>query len=59
MIKDLTNEELVVALKEVVWKGGWDAVINEIERRMKKLTRLEGHELLSTEGQSDHTLHVS
>jgi hypothetical protein len=40
-LKELTNEELVEALKEVVWKGGWDAVIKEVERRLKKLTMLE------------------
>ena len=43
-IKKLTNEELVTLLKEVVWKGGWDKVIREIERRLKKLTELEQNE---------------
>jgi hypothetical protein len=41
MIRDLTNEELAEALKEVVWKCGWDAIIKEVERRLQKLTKLE------------------
>jgi hypothetical protein len=40
-LKKLTNEELVAHLKEVVWKGGWDKTIKEIEIRLKKLTELE------------------
>jgi hypothetical protein len=40
-IKKFTNEELITQLKYVVWHGGWDKVIREIERRLKKLTELE------------------
>jgi hypothetical protein len=40
-LKNLTNAELVAKLREVVWKGGWDNVIEEIERRLTKLTKLE------------------
>ena len=42
-LKKLTNEELVAHLKEVVWRGGWDKTIKEIERRLKKLTELENN----------------
>ncbi|MFA5035690.1 MAG: hypothetical protein WC479_00745 [Candidatus Izemoplasmatales bacterium] len=40
-VRKLTNEELVEHLKKVVWSGGWDKTIKEIERRLKKLTELE------------------
>lgn len=40
-LENLTNEQLVTKLREVVWKGGWDNVIKEIERRLIKLTKLE------------------
>jgi hypothetical protein len=40
-LENLTNEQLVAKLREVVWKGGWDNVIKEIERRLTKLTKLE------------------
>jgi hypothetical protein len=43
-LKKLTNEELVAHLKEVVWRGGWDKTIKEIERRLKKLTELENND---------------
>jgi len=40
-VSEMTNRELSDHLKKVVWTGGWDATLKEVERRLKKLTRLE------------------
>jgi hypothetical protein len=43
-VSEMTNRGLSDHLAKVVWTGGWDATLKEVERRLKKLTRLEKQE---------------
>ena len=43
-IEKMTNHQLSDHLKKVVWVGGWDATLKEVEKRLKKLTQLEKKE---------------